>query len=253
MKQISSSDQLRKEEERVLRDLIAEHDLITKAFATFKSEIAQILGGRWLSKPIWMAQVEGGFWKALQGAGFGWIDVADQKVLIHKETDRRWSFCKPSDAPPDEKIDLTLKLQIGGHISNHDRGIVLVPQTMGSGGTGFSLEADIAVFQVVSQFCSNANPIIKNIINGDGQWVIGWHKLGFGGLRSLCELFEEFDDGKNNSLGCLARSNMSPFNPAPYSERNNAYLPEPLQPTLFRVWLKQLEYFRAQIKSPLEG
>jgi len=234
-----TTDQLRAMIGQIRDKLIDSQDLVAMAFKFLGLEISQTLSPYSISNFFAKYEIDGGFREALKENNFVIKYRTDGIVtLSDKASDGYWNF-DFKDGKGEKRPKLTLSFGVAGFIGKAERGIVFKPNVVGTGVSPIDFYPQYRVFETVAKFDAEASQIIKDTVEGNGQLVVGWDKIKLGGIRSLDQLFKEFAASKSG-IESLAVSSVSPFNPSP----SLIWLPEPNQPTLFKIWAEQLKSFR---------
>ncbi len=196
-------------------------------------------------------KIEGAFLEALKENNFKFDHKADGVTSLTIQGRGCWNFWREGEKR-DGELKLVLNLGVAGRIEHKERGVVLRPNVAGSCASSDNFWAQLQVFKVVAEFDPSSSPIVKKIVEGDGQATIAWQDIQLGGIRSLSQLFGEFcGNNKGSAVESLVNSHLSPFNPSPIdkslADHKFFYLPESDQPMLFKIWSKQLEDYKASL------
>ncbi|MCX6723805.1 MAG: hypothetical protein NT155_01360 [Candidatus Staskawiczbacteria bacterium] len=235
-----NEEQLAEAVKLVNKELISEQDLVTRVFTHLGIEVGQNDGVYWHSKPFGGYEIKGDFLEALHKREFSFVEEDNSvttALLYHqgrKENSQQFHRYETDR-------EFILNLRVGGCIKLAERGVVFTPYSE-------EISSKLQVFQAVVEVAPSVNQIIQRIAR-DGQGTVYWQELGLGGMRSLAQLFEEFSVGKLSWLA-LECSSASPFDPRSSVKaqgQTQFYLPEQFQPTLFKVWAKQLADFKGAL------
>ena len=143
------------------------------------------------------------------------------------------------------------------HITEHHRGIMIQP-VIYSATHGSPLYQPVIdeLFKVIaSSVDTDHQNLIADIAQHNCRYVLGWHRLNLGGLRSLSTLFKEWanSSGKETIVD-LAKSSVSPFDPNPYKDNHKrVYIEEKHQADLFTQWDEQLNAYVRNLTATVIG
>lgn len=145
------------------------------------------------------------------------------------------------------KLDLSVSLSVGFNLNIEKRGIVFWPQAHGSFVSAADRLPNFRMFKALVENDDEAPAVAKELAASDGSIVVSWTDLGFGGIRSLADLFAEFA-GRNDTIVQLGRD-QKVFDPVPnlrYQQPGDElFVVEPAQPRVIQTWREQLNEYRA--------
>ncbi|MBI5732665.1 hypothetical protein HY967_01755 [Candidatus Jorgensenbacteria bacterium] len=211
------------------------------------------------SEVIGTFNLERGFISALEKQGFtfgpGTKPPHNEMAYLSGHSDQRGSEVFESDCwawgKEEKNIQLTVYFRLS--VAERERGVLCIPYVWGNCSGGACHRPTIDKFvKVVAEHFPDTHPLIREAVNADFRPVISWRDIGLGGIRSIEELFDELY-GRNEKVAKLAGSSLSPFDPDPNPRKSilevtdRAFVVETDQPTLFKRWRDQLQFFKTDL------
>ncbi len=175
---------------------------------------------------------------------FTLVDENPQNPLPGYGSSNNWDF----EITKEKTFILRITLFVGFGLNIEKRGIVLMPQAMGTSLSPSDHLPNFRMFKALVEWdnlpCQGAQKIAKS---EEGNTVVTWTELGLGGIRRISNLFSEFV-GRNTIVRDIA-DKQEVFVPFPHPKLRNPgdeqFVVEPAQPKVFATWRKQLENYRS--------
>lgn len=238
----------------IKKELLSQKHLLKKAAAFKTLELTNEVTTTPVSQSIGCYELtDPGFVKALEQNGFKLTKRPDGIITLSDENPQvKISGCAPSNywnfLNNDERKDpLQLTLHLAPFLNQRKRGVIFTPVVYGTFLSAVDRLPNSRIFKVVAKYDPGAHLVVKTVADND-ELVVNWTDVQLGGIRSLDVLFDEVRNDVEE-FNDLARSSISPFDPAPYPQdtqidQEKYYLPEKIQPLLFDVWQAQLDEFK---------
>ncbi len=195
------------------------------------------------------------FRKHLRQNGFSFY--TNEKVEVRYLVDENPQAPMPGYAPSNcwtfradkERTDpLVMKLLIEAAIRKDKRGIVFSPKAFGPMASPADQLPHRRFWKAIGSFNKKPKKIISDI-SENGYIIVSWGRIGFAGIKGLCDLFREFTTMVAANPQTLENIRPTVFDPDPSSMANNKdlYLPEEFHAQLFELWDEQRQALKAQI------
>jgi hypothetical protein len=239
----------------IAAQIIGAKELVTKALEFKGLQFAQ-MGSVSCSKPFATQLITKAFFKAMVEQNCviricGATTGGHLRIYLGKPTARDEAYIPTTQWAFPRDNSVSLELSVGFKMSFGGRCLRLFPRVFSNQATAME-DVQMAIFRAYAMAFPESDPIVKEIILGEGSAYVGFWNLGLGGLRSIASLFSEFCGDNSGNLSRLAHSDLNPFSfdPTgsymPIGERER-YLPEPYQPQLLRLWAAEREEYKSRI------
>lgn len=141
------------------------------------------------------------------------------------------------------KFDLRVTLRVRFEINIQERGIVFWPMVCGPFVSASSKLSNYRLFKALVENDKDALAIAKELAVSDGNIIITWTDIGFGGLRKVPDLFAEFA-GQNEAIKQISEK-LTLFYPPP--KGSELFIAETDQPIIFQAWRSQLNEYLVKL------